>query len=439
MQAEAKEASMSLGMPTRIRTSRARRPANSFAAREGAFTLVELLISVAVLSILAGMAAQTFKTVLEAREIAVNRLERNETARTALDFLSSELRTAYLTPDSVKPLLPSGLNTANQTAPRFRFAGLFRDLESKNYTEIPGAGKDDDGDGDKDEEALDGIDNDNDGLIDEDLGEIPSDMLHFVTAVENSGDIILTEVSYGLDPSGTRLVRRSQNLSLGSSSANNQRELADFGQFIDNQTQEPLVPPPLVVGQVQSPQMVNRTVANWDKGSELGSLTGNSTVLANNSPAKIFEVLAYDIRGLRVHYWYFDYNRGGWRWTPEWDSARETALVPPSQRIFNAPAANNSIEGNTRLSFANVIVNELDDMYPREPFNLQRFQVSDPTTIMSDDQYKNVLERMIKRTDGLPNLVEITIWVQDRKRQEIPMPYTTRVFIPNNYRSIGLG
>jgi prepilin-type N-terminal cleavage/methylation domain-containing protein len=126
---------------------------------DGGFTLVELLISIAVITMLAGMAAQTFRAVMTAREIAMRRLEINETARAALDFMSSELRSAYLTPDSVKPVVVSRL-AQQDTGPRFRFAGISRDIVVDSKSKVPGAGKDDDGDGLIDEEVLDGLDGD---------------------------------------------------------------------------------------------------------------------------------------------------------------------------------------------------------------------------------------------------------------------------------------
>ncbi len=395
------------------------------------FTLVELLVSVAVISILAGMAAQTFRAVLGAREIAVNRLEMNETARTALGFMSAEIRAAYLTPDSVAPI------QQDSSGPRFRFAGVHRDLltDNSNDDNMPGGLKDDDGDGEVDEETLDGLDNDGDELVDEDLGNAPSDILHFVSAVENSGDVVLQEVSYGLDPTGTRLVRRGQTLSLNNS-GNDEREIGDFGQFIDNSSNDRLLPPILPVGSSINGNAVKTAIENWDHGAKYGSMNARN-LQSNNSPTRIFESLAYDIRGLRFRYWYFDYNRGGWRWTTEWDSSRETALVQPSQPLFNDFAANNSIEGNNRRGFSNLIINEIDDMYPRQGVG-NNFLVTNPTVLFSNPEYRDVRERIIRRTDGLPNMVEITIYVQDRKRANPPEPYTTRVFLPNNYRSIGL-
>ena len=237
-----------------------RRTNSDIIVTRSGFTLVELMISIAVMTLLAAMAAQTFRAVLVAREMTISKMEVNETGRSALDFIASELRSSYLTPDSVKPVT---------TGPRFRFAGIHRDLDTEDYPDIPGAGVDDDGDGYIDEEVLDGVDGDypngaktsinnarprpdplgcddagDRSCVDEDIGLIPSDILHFVSAVESSGSLILQEISYGLDPSGTKLIRRAQVLDVsGNLSGTQLQKMLDFGQFIDNTTMERLLPP----------------------------------------------------------------------------------------------------------------------------------------------------------------------------------------------------
>jgi len=428
------------------------------AAAHRAFTLVELMVSIAVIGILAGLAAQTFRAVMSSREVAMRRLEVNETGRTVLDYMASELKSAYLTPDSVKPVTQSR-NQQVQDVPRFRFVGINRDVVVEPGSEVPGAGLDDDGDGLIDEEVLDGVDGDypngaKDALrggrpiadplgcepgdwacIDEDIGLFPSDLLHFVSAVESSGDLILQEISYGLDPSGTKLVRRAQILDLSGQAAQDRQKLLDFGQFIDNQTRQALAPPPVPAGIPVARAQVAKAIQNWDTGSKYGWLV-SQTRQDNQNPGKLFQVLAYDVRGLRFRYWYYDYNRGGWRMTQEWDSARETALMAPNELIFNSPAANNSVEGNSLVSFANIIVNEPEDAYPRMPGFPLRFLETNPKRILSGQEYVDVRNRITERTDGLPNMVEITIYVQDQARNMNPRPFTTRVFIPNNYRSI---
>jgi prepilin-type N-terminal cleavage/methylation domain-containing protein len=416
-----------------------------------AFSLVELLISIAVISILAGMSAQTFRAVLDTRKIAMDRIEVNENARAALDFMSAELGSTYLTPDSVKPVLDNSFNeqAALENFPRLRFVGIYRDLTTKDYPDVPGAGIDDDGDGFIDEEILDGIDGDypsgnfrgqpqpdpfdceeGDPLcIDEDIGMFPSDLIHFVSAIENEGDIILQEISYGLDPSATRLIRRTKTLNLDGSS-NQLERLVTFGQFIDPATKKFVVPQPVPLGGHTRAGTVRQAMTNWD--------TESAILRRNNDPDQnTYQVLAYDIRGLRFRYWYYDYNRGGWRFAKEWDSARETALMRANEVLFNQPAQNNSIEGRTRFGFENIIVNEPADMYPRAAGPGMNFTVRDPGQILSNPEMQQVRNRISQETDGLPTMVEIVIYVQDRDRNLTPKPYTTRVYIPNNYQSLG--
>ncbi len=418
----------------------------------GGFTLVELLISIAVMMVMAGMAAQTFRVVLDSRDLALKRLEVSETARASLDQIASDLRSAYITPDSVVPV------DQETSGPHFRFAGISRDVVVDSNSEVPGAGEDDDGDGLVDEEILDGIDMDYsggaevglsrpqsgepDGAIDEDIGVFPSDILHFVSAIENSGNTTLQEVSYGLDSSGTRLVRRIQVLRVDGGSSS-EIDLRNFGQFIDDQTNKRLLPPPVPPGpnSTVSSGDVRQAIDNWEHGARYGSLQASSSVYQNNNPGKLFQTLAYDVRGLRIEYGYYDYNQGGWYKAMEWDSARETALMIPtaSNVLFNKPAINNSISGGNIFSFNNLIVNEPDDMYPRVPNTnprariQQQFLVDGPQKLLN--RYPDYGERVSRRTDGLPVFVEITIYVQDRERTNRPRPFTTRIFIPNNNRN----
>ncbi len=426
----------------------------------GGFTLVELLISVAVIGILAGMAAQTFTAVINSRDVAIRRIEANETARAALDFIASELKTAYITPDSVNPVESSRPSPRVSETPRFRFAGIRRDIDvtdrsnARQYP-IPGVGEDDDGDGLVDEEILDGLQGDyktgfngqpsadplgcEDGdsaCIDEDIGMFPSDILHFVSAIEDEGSMVLQEISYGLDTTGTRLMRRMEVLNLNDRSQSRRTDiLVNFGRFIDLTTGERLLPDPVPIGRGVSRSEVNRSIEHWDKGTEQGSLGAN--IEANNASNKRFQVLAYDVRGIRISYWYYDYNRGGWRMTQEWDSARETALMGFGEPIFTQPARNiGGAEGGNRSFFERLIVNEPEDMYPKAGSGLQ-FAITNPGALITSPEWQGAAKRIGQRTDGLPNMVEVTIYVQDREREFNPKPFTRRIFVPNNYRSLG--
>ena len=76
-------------------------------------------------------------------------------------------------------------------------------------------------------------------------------------------------------------------------------------------------------------------------------------------------------------------------------------------------------------------------MYPRAAGPGMNFTVRDPGQILSNPEMQQVRNRISQETDGLPTMVEIVIYVQDRDRNLTPKPYTTRVYIPNNYQSLG--
>jgi prepilin-type N-terminal cleavage/methylation domain-containing protein len=376
------------------------------------FTLVELMISVAVISILAGMAAQVFTVLMESRDIAMRRIEISETANATLEFLATDLRSAFLTPDSQKPRL-----TNNDPEPRLRFVGISRDVVVEGKADLPVLGADE--------------------IEGNDYGVYPSDILHFITAVENSGDLILQEVSYGLNPEGSKLVRRSQILNTNRSTMS-LADFKDFGKFIDNRTAQRLVPMAPVVQQSVNAAAVKQAIESWDTGATYGSLSSQTT--NPNYVDRLFEVLAYEVRGLRIRYWYYDYNNGGWRVSSEWDSAQETALLMNSN-LMNKLAANNSMEGNYRgQGFFSLIVNEPGDAYPRNilpnRFGVV-FPIQNPQTIMTNRDYTSLKNAILEHSDGLPYLVEITIYVQDRDRTVAPKQFSTRVNIPNNYRNLG--
>ena len=425
--------------------------------KTGGFTLVELMISVAVIGILAGMSAQVFGVLMEAREAAMKRIEISETANAALDYIASDLRAAYLTPDSVKPLA-----TVNDPQPHFRFAGISRDiviardLSQDMQKQVPGYKSTNKG-------ALDGLnliyndpssygtanekgqpdpdcEDSDSACVDSNIAIFPSDLLHFIKAVDDGGQKVLEEVSYGLNPPGTKLIRRSQSITLAKGTDYNVLNFNDFGQFVDNNTQhQRLVPPAIPIDSANPINVVKKCTDYWDQGAEYGTLSNVNASVTQNYVDRTFEVLAYDVRGLRFRFWYYDYNRGGWRYTTEWDSARETALVPLGKNIFNKPAISSSMEGYVRGGGVHsVIVNEMDDMYPRIGGTGLNFSVSNPSDLLNQSknpqaEFYETAKRIAARTDGLPNMVEITIYVQDRNHTVNPKRFQTRVSIPNNY------
>ena len=393
------------------------------------FTLVELMVSMAIIAVLATISAAIFRTTLDTRELAAQRIEVNEVARTLLDLMVEEMRASYLSPDSVAPVV-EGSGEATGREFRFRFAGLRHDHSYKSLGgDGPGAGKDDDEDGKVDEEELDGIDNDGDDLVDEDIGEFPDDLVHFVRLVDtDSGKLALEEVSYGLNERGTQLMRRGRRA--------DPEENYPVGGFVES-------------GNSILPRVVTTADRDGNPKPQTGAIParpawrGWDTLTSEDqdfgTSSSNLATLAYDVRGLRFTYWYYDYNAGGYRRALEWDSARETAYLLPAaggaaggQTIFTQQAASTAWTDPTDPNFfrdsISSICNEWDDRY--------RFLVSSPAQLFAgasgDSQEISNLARQIgEHTDGLPVFVEITLYVQDRDQAKTPTPYTARVFLPN--------
>ena len=429
--------------------------------RDRGFTLVELLVSMGILGILATIAAATFRVTLDTREKAILKIQLAENARTTLDFMAEEIRSAYLTPESVAPVI-----IGQQDAPRLRFVGIHRDrpvVPRPNNVKptdqwTPGAGEDDDGDGLIDEEWLDGIDNDynptavnkpwsflperEDGQVDEDIGMFPSDRLYFVTALQESagGPTVLTEVVYGLNSVGTRLVRRA-------SKAEKEEDVLHTGKFLLRSGQpsgQRFLPAPLPTqdangGVTPSSGYPARLLAlihqNWDQFAD-DVLNGSS----NDRQISQFEILAYDIRGLRFRFWYYDYNQRGWRVTQEWDSARETLLFDRTVRIFdgNILGLSADVATNDQTRYVSPIANEPTDVFPRDPLGVilrdLRGTPQQPGIgrLLTDSVFKPLRSQINSTTDGLPWLLDIEVYVQDPAHSIAPKRFSTRVYLPTN-------
>jgi prepilin-type N-terminal cleavage/methylation domain-containing protein len=429
--------------------------------REGGFTLVELLVAMGIFGILATIAAATFRITLETRERAILKIRIAENARTTLDFMAEELRSAYLTPESVAPVI-----RGQEDAPRLRLAAIHRDRAvtpkparvgpTSQWT--PGAGEDEDGDGRIDEEWLDGLDNDYtptavnkpwsylperaDGQVDEDIGMFPSDRLYFVTAQQDTlgGPTVLTEVAYGLNSVGTRLIRYARK-------AEENEDALYVGKFLVNRGQpggQRFLPTPLATQDVggeiipntgYQPRILALVHQTWDEFAD-DVMDGSS----NDRQISSFEILAYDIRGLRIRYWYYDYNQDGWRVTQEWDSARETLLFDRAVRIFDGsiPGLSADVATNDRARYVFPIANEPTDAFPRDPLGMiladLRGTPQQPGVgrLLSDPAFEPLGNRINSATDGLPWVIEIELYVQDEAHSFSPQRFTTRVHVPNN-------
>lgn len=387
------------------------------------FTLVELMVSLAIISILATISAQIFRVTLDMREIAAQKIEVNEVARTALDFMAEELRSAYLSPDSVAPVVQG-----TEAVPRPRFAGLYRD-----DVDAIGNNLDDDEDGSTDEETLNGLDDDGDSLIDEDLGKNSADLLHFVRLVDQAdgGKISLEEVSYGLSKSGERLIRRGRSFTLQN------LQTAGVGSFLEGSTSllPSMVPTTERDGTPLQSSRVPRAGVSFTRW-------GNATTDEKLGVSANMAILAYDIRGLRIKYYYYDYNVGEYRYTLEWDSARETSYADPlvgQGAIFTTPAMPDRNVQMWAGDPTRHICNEQEDAFPRiMQGGRPVFPIQSPAQLfmsMGNEDIALLARKVGEHTDGLPHSVEITLYVQDRARSSVPVAYTKRVYLPN--RNIG--
>lgn len=421
------------------------------ASRRG-FTLTELLVSMAIISVLATVSAAIFRTTLNTRDLTEQKIEVSEVGRALIDLIADELRTAYLSPESLSPVLEGSLEAQGQ-AYRMRFAGIRNDTEystvisPSSSQSAPGFGIDDDGDGTIDEEMLNDVDDDGDGLVDEDFGTFPDDLLHFVRLLDSAqtgGELAVEEISYGLNQRGTRLIRRAKRFSADSTVA----PLSNAGSFYETTGNlgslvPALVPTANALGEpvLQTGDLQVRSLVQWDQITQDDQFS-KYTSLAT---------LAYDIRGLRFSYWYYDYTLGGYRRAKEWDSARETSfLVVPlqpstataqaSRLLFRHTAWHSGFFDPTDPNFGRDLVanisNEPDDAFPRvQAFNKVDYMFRSPAQLfaqIANPEASQLARRIGAHTDGLPVFVEITIYVQDRSHVAPPVPFTARVFLPNN-------
>jgi len=85
-------------------------------------TLVELLVAVALIVFVSTLVLMSFQTAMKARQVAMDRTDTYEKARFALDLIAQDLRTAYLSAQSVS----DEHEAWNEDNPLTRFVGLNR-------------------------------------------------------------------------------------------------------------------------------------------------------------------------------------------------------------------------------------------------------------------------------------------------------------------------
>ena len=129
-------------------------------------TVVELLVAVILLTVVSVLTLTAFRTGIRSREVSVDRVDIYEKGRAALDLIVSDLRTAFLTAESIS----SDQKPWDEERPITRFVGINRVFPFGD-PDTPDA---------QDERAERGF-----PLI----GNYPRDLLSFAAVQENPGGV----------------------------------------------------------------------------------------------------------------------------------------------------------------------------------------------------------------------------------------------------------
>ncbi len=442
------------------------------AALLSGFTMVEMMVSVAVFSVVIAMAFSTLMAASEARKAASAKFDIYRNAQATLAFIAQELRSAKLYEQDLRFLQaaspnqpPPDLNLPNNGRGRL-IINNWPPLDKNPNTAsslIPyrGNGIDDDGDRRIDEEAFDGmdndgdgeqggpvhpllgyamadgIDNDKDGEIDEGIDEdifYPLDMLNFVS-FRDGREI---EVGYAIDPVSMRdLWRRTAFFS--ATGLQPPRLDGIYPVSVDyamgNNTAAPLAYP----GQ-QRPLMpwFDTTGGMADQGEKSrtsGAVSSNSQGRDSNESlgiSQFYDVMALNILGFDCRAYYYDYLLG-----EENSNLQDTLVSGLGAQIFN-PYAFKAFSWDS--SFENSPLNPYPfnseiNIFPNEPNDLAVIPGTHLANALKDQPGKNrAAERIasaVDRTDGLPRMLEITLFVQDQQRvREEPVRVSMRVTLP---------
>ncbi|MCG3198466.1 MAG: hypothetical protein GHCLOJNM_02967 [bacterium] len=449
--------------------------------------MIEMLVSVAVFLLVMSMAFATLLAATEVRRAAAARIDIYQNARSALGLMAQELRSAKLYEDDLRFAadpgggVPADLNEPDNGRGRLlindwppdkdRARTLGVDVNDKRI--FTGNGIDDDGDGETDEEAFDGLDNDGDGepsspmhpilqvamadgidnngdgRVDEGIDEdffFPRDMINFLTS--RRGREI--EVGYAMDTLTRRdLLRRTALLAVSTGSARLdglypiavQYALAARGAAQPQPV--PGISPDLLVPwfdqdfDSEDPNSVDR----GEEPREVGIIRSNAQ---RNQPhrtlgiTQVYEVMALNILGVDFKAYYYDYLLG--EENRDENSPNATVLIPTLNSRFNpyffpALSWDSSYENRALNPYVlppsdiPVLPNEADDLAVI-PGTSKFNELFDP----NDDAVEAEQERIanaVRRTDGLPRIIEITLFVQDQNRlKEDPVRVSTRVMLP---------
>jgi prepilin-type N-terminal cleavage/methylation domain-containing protein len=425
------------------------------------FTLVEMLVSIAVFTVVVALAFGTILAATEVRRAASARFDIYRNAQTVLSFMAQELRSAKLYEEDTrfrKPnnptSLPPDLNEPNNGRGRFSINDWPPPLKdaasmglSINSAPYKGNGIDDDGDGRTDEEAFNGIDDDGDGepgspkhamsnlkmadgidndkdklgRVDEGIDEdifYPRDMLNFLT-VRDGRDM---EVGYALDTvTGRDLWRRAAFFNGAAGLSSRLDGLYPISVLYERQQYPPA--PIAYPGQkaMLAPWFDELGSTTNDAGEQprvAGAVTSNAQGNTPNQAmgiTQVYDVMALNILGFDCRAYYYDYQTG------ELGGNQISSGKSATYHAYSFPAFkwDSSIElGSAGIYGLQILPNEPDDQ--------AYFDTLDPTLTQAKK-----IALATARTDGLPRIVEITLFVQDQQRlREEPVQVSTRVWLP---------
>lgn len=344
------------------------------------FSLTEMVVSLLILSIVALLSALTFLALNKAKAEAVRRADLAERGRVMLELIVTELKSAT--------------TAAGEGVPPYRFVGINKEYygTSVDYAALIRAGitderaiiealsnRNDDGDVGPDgrerinEDPWNGIDDDGDALVDEDALTIPRDLINLVSSVPNNGLLDVVELGYCLSakPEANKIAEfRSDRLYRRFNEFNPEREDFDLARSFGR-------------------------FYDIRTGKDHDYLTSETVFISQPTT----EVVDYDVVGLDLYYWYYDHGDTEettddyWAYTDSWDSAVEAALEPQERK-------NN---------LGRAIHNEPEDAI----------------------QFLRESESNRQNGDGLPLMVEVRLFLQDRNREFPPKMLGTRVYLPS--------
>jgi prepilin-type N-terminal cleavage/methylation domain-containing protein len=454
--------------------------ANRTKTNQSGFTMVEMLISTVVFVIVLTLAFTTLLAATAVRRAAQARIDIYQNARSTLNVIVQELRSAKLREEDTRfsdqETQAGTINNPNNGRGRFQMvdwpppkgqaASFGLDpLDKKIYA---GNGIDDDGDGSTDEEAYDGLDNDgdgeqqspmhptlgvamadgldnnDDGRVDEGIDEdifFPRDMINFLTS--RGGEDI--EVGYALDTTtGRDLMRRDARVY---PSAPPDTKLDGLYPVAVKYEMKEFLPVPNTSPPLFVPWFDSNFESGPDDEGERPRTNSPDPVLSNaqasqpneESPdlirvKQLYEVMTLNILGLDFKAYYYDYLIG--EENSDLGSPDPLTLIPSLTQKYNPysfPALSWDSSFENGLPFPQGLLpyplGAEFPVLPNEPDDLAVIQ----GTKLFNNHIDNQPERLrlaTQHTDGLPRLVEITLFVQDQNRlREDPVRVSTRVLL----------